>query len=280
MLKTLVVSLFLSCAVASAATPAPGPAARAAAWRSVLAGLQRGSVPAGMLHGVLLRQPLIPEALHRECWSRFFRDTIVDIGRQESERPVALFYNPLVDVAVLVEIVPGGSGDVVPAIAVLPGEILGGGQVAEGRPGPAWLEAADPFTALGRTVQQRLRAFSALHPYDAARPAAALPPRPVSSAERAAAEVRILEHVRALVRLAAKRGVLDQALAAARVRAPSVAPRLEISAAYPAGGSGGIVLVSLPDDGHRFALVALPTSGPAAGPSPSVAFVDLLEDPS
>ncbi len=100
-------------------------------------------------------------------WRPFFENAMVKLGRLRSPAPVALYYNPLLDVAVVTVWERRGQGYRVAAARALPGERLAGdGAEAPLRPG--WLAAEDGLVrALAAQAGARLAAFGAAHPEEA-----------------------------------------------------------------------------------------------------------------
>ena len=261
-------------------TPAPSPMLKSiVAYRSEMADRTTERAIRESIDARLLRDALFPEAVTGACWKHFFRDTIVDVGRMKSDRPVAFFYNPLVDVAAIVEFeAAAGTWKRRGTVTIVPGEAFGETPQAPIASRPAWQSSPDMFAALKAATRSRVRAFSALHPRGESRRAASLLTQPVSDAQRTAAELRILNELRALANASDRHAsTLERALAAVHAASPKASPRLEISAVYSQGGSPALVLVSLPDDGRRFAVVSIAALAEARR---AVAFVDLLEDPS
>ena len=99
----------------------------------------------------------------------FFVNAIVQLGRLDSPAPVALYYNPLLDLALftLWEKRAGSYG--VSVARFLPGERLAGPR-ADAPVLPAWMRAADnPVAALTDITTARLAAFRRLHPWRSSR---------------------------------------------------------------------------------------------------------------
>lgn len=100
-------------------------------------------------------------------WRPFFENAMVKLGRLRSPAPVALYYNPLLDVAIIAVWERHERGYRVAAARALPGERLAGvGAEAPLRPG--WLAAEDGLVrALAAQAGARLAAFGAAHPEEA-----------------------------------------------------------------------------------------------------------------
>ena len=96
-------------------------------------------------------------------WPPFFENAIVKLGRLRSPTPVALYYNPLLDVALITFWRRTQGRYSVTSIRALPGERLA-------RPGiavteqPAWLLSGDPVSELMTMTEARLSGFRRSHP--------------------------------------------------------------------------------------------------------------------
>lgn len=99
-------------------------------------------------------------------WRPFFENAIVKLGRVRSWAPVALYYNPLADLALLTFWERRETAYQIVSIRALPGERLNSpGAFAPEYPG--WLEADDGVAALAGTTRRRLTAFRRAHPAEA-----------------------------------------------------------------------------------------------------------------
>ncbi len=119
-------------------------------WQ-ILAGMP-GSVPKNAL-------PLL--------WRPFFENTIVKLGRLRSTAPLALYYNPLLDVAVFTLWEKREAHFTIVSLRALPGE-----RMSDPRAGaplrPKWMEAEDGLIlALPRITKSRLISFQRTHPAEA-----------------------------------------------------------------------------------------------------------------
>ncbi len=104
-------------------------------------------------------------------WGASFANAIVTLGRLSSPNPVALYYDPLLDIALLTFWQREGDGYQVTSLRALPGERLVDTD-AEVAPQPAWLSAeGGAVAALSLTTEARLDAFRLAHPPDASEPA-------------------------------------------------------------------------------------------------------------
>ena len=97
-------------------------------------------------------------------WSSFFANTVVKLGRLRSPTPAALYYNPLLDAAVITFWVEHEGGYRVSTARALPGERLLHPQL-KAPPLPSWLSASNGLAeALATMTKTRLRAFWQAHP--------------------------------------------------------------------------------------------------------------------
>ena len=124
-------------------------------------------------------------------WSLSFANAIVKLGRLRSSGPASLYYDPLLDIAVLTLWTQGEEGYRVASVRALPGERLAGPD-AEVTVEPAWLSAPDGAVgALSRTTAARLDAFRLAHPADATEPGLDTTPFATAAADLRAALPRL-----------------------------------------------------------------------------------------
>ena len=102
-------------------------------------------------------------------WRPFFANSVVLLGRLPSSTPVALYYNPLLDVAVTALWEKHDGGYRVASARALPGERLEDPE-ATVAPLPPWTAAHGPLDALARTTAARLDAFRNAHPAQSVEP--------------------------------------------------------------------------------------------------------------
>ncbi len=103
-------------------------------------------------------------------WGPFFENAMVKLGRLNSTVPAALYYNPLLDVALLTLWLREGDAYAVHRARALPGERLQEPRAAVSL-FPAWIDTDDsPIEALATTPTERLSAFRRQHPPDANEP--------------------------------------------------------------------------------------------------------------
>lgn len=225
----------------------------------------------------------------KELWQPFFQNAMVALGRLRSPSPVALYYNPLIDVAIVTIWAQREGAWQVASIRVLPGERLDGGRDPVPRR-PSWVtEDDEPIGTLAATVATRFAAFHRSHPprssegtrvtttfaADAADARAAWPrlswlPRQrvrwASGSEAwlrptLAAITRILSAGDpATVKAAAP--ATDSTTAEAVAGLPrGFADRLVLDMVLAAGGGRRLLLGSLPEDGHVYFLVLCRLTG-------------------
>ena len=216
-------------------------------------------------------------------WGSFFENAIVQLGRLGSPAPVALYYNPLLDVAILARWEKQAEGYRVASVRALPGERLDVPSAAAPLL-PEWMGAGDgAVDALARTAAARLAAFRRAHPANestagrdgatfasAADDMRAVLPRLVWNA---ASQAQWTEEMGSWLRpaLAEVEAALDTsdagALAAAApetdaetARAlaelpPAFASRLVLDLVLPAGERERLLIGSLPEDGAVYVFV-------------------------
>ena len=136
-------------------------AAHALALRA--AGVSGGKQAAEVL-GAMPGAGVIREASPAVLWSPFFSNAVVKLGRLRSSAPAALYYNPLLDVAVLTLWERQGEIYRVSTVRALPGERLSAPD-AKVALKPSWMSAERGLIeALASTTKARLEAFSSAHP--------------------------------------------------------------------------------------------------------------------
>ena len=128
-------------------------------------------------------------------WSPFFANAIVKLGRLPSSAPVALYYNPLLDIAVLTFWTRAQAGYRVQSIRALPGERLAAPD-AEAPVEPAWMSAqGGAVGALADATTERLGVFRRDHPAEASEPGRDTVTFAVAAADLRAALPRLAWHV-------------------------------------------------------------------------------------
>lgn len=234
----------------------------------------------------------------------FFENAMVAFGRLRSPSPVALYYNPLLDVAVSTVWERRDGSWRVAAARALPGERLGGGRGAAPAQ-PSWLSAeATPVEALAATAATRLDAFHRAHPPEAAEAAQPTATFAEDAAAARAAHPRLLWHARQRARwtsdavrwlrptlenisialsvgdataVTAAAPATDSTTAEAVAGLPAgLARRLVLDMVLDAGDEGRLLIGSLPDDGDVYFLVLCRLDG-AACPLRRIMMVSLLD---
>ena len=99
-------------------------------------------------------------------WHSFFENAIVKLGRLRAPVPVALYYNPLLDIAVITLWEQKDGHYRVAVIRALPGERLAA-PIATVPNQPAWMIDDDPITTLAGVTATRLDTFRRTHPAEA-----------------------------------------------------------------------------------------------------------------
>lgn len=224
-------------------------------------------------------------------WRPFFANAIVKLGRLRTPAPVALYYDPLLDVAVFTLWERRNDGYRVASARALPGERLADAD-ADAPPAPGWMTAEEgPVTALRRIAEARLDAFRHAHPAEAEEDG-----RNGSTFATAAVDMRAvlprLTWATALrTQWAGARpawlgpllGQIDDALAAGdaaaiAAAAPDTGPEaasalarlpvafaeaLTLDMTLDAGGPNRLVIASAPDDGSVYLLALCRLDGEA-----------------
>ena len=188
MAVAVVLMLLVTPARAAEESPERRFAAAALALRTaVVAGEERAlDVLAAMPGAGMAARETLPA-----LWSPSFANAIVKLGRLRSSAPAALYYDPLLDIAVLTLWTPGEAGYRVVSARALPGERLAG-PGAEVTVEPAWLSAPDGAVgALSRTTAARLDTFRLAHPAEATGPGLYTTPFATAAADLRAALPRL-----------------------------------------------------------------------------------------
>lgn len=185
-----IVTLFLAAPAhpAQEESPARQFAASALALRAaVVAGDERAlAVLATMPGAGMVARETLPA-----LWNPSFTNAIVKLGRLRSSGPAALYYDPLLDIAVLTLWTRGDEGYRVVSARALPGERLAEPDTAVAVE-PSWMSAQDGAVgALSRTTATRLDAFRLAHPTDASEPGHDATPFAVAAADLRAALPRL-----------------------------------------------------------------------------------------
>ena len=164
-LSRLLPLLATTVAIGFAALPAQGDAQAHAFAAHALA--LRAAAVEGAAEAVLAEIPGGgPRERRQSLWSPFFENAVVALGRLRSPAPAALYYNPLLDIALLTRWEKREDGYRVASIRALPGERLDDPRAAVS-PHPTWMTTTaegGPVTALSEVAAARLDAFHRAHP--------------------------------------------------------------------------------------------------------------------
>ncbi len=147
--------------VADAGAEQPDPkrfAAQALAFRA--AAIERNDVATRILAAI---PGSAPAEVLPDLWHAFFENAIVKLGRLRAPTPVALYYNPLLDIALITDWERKDGHYRVAAIRGMPGERLADPK-ATVPDQAAWMVADDPITTLARVTATRLDTFRQTHP--------------------------------------------------------------------------------------------------------------------
>ena len=189
---TLVIMLLALPARAAEESPAHRFAAHALALRAAaVAGEERAlEVLTAMPGAGMVARETLPI-----LWRPFFANAIVKLGRLPSSAPVALYYDPLLDIAVLTFWTWEEAGYRVKSIRALPGERLASPDAAASVE-PAWISAQEgAIGALADATAVRLNTFRLAQPTDASEPGRDTVTFAAAAADLRAALPRLAWHV-------------------------------------------------------------------------------------
>ena len=280
MLVWLIMGVLLG-VVAGAAAEQPDPkrfAAQALAFRT--AAIERSDAATKILATI---PGSAPADVLPSLWHSFFENAIVKLGRLRAPVPVALYYNPLLDIAVITLWEEKDGHYRVAVIRALPGERLVA-PTATIPDQPAWMVADDPITTLARITATRLDTFRQAHPAKAQNAAVRNGMTFASAAKNMRAVLpRLLWNAGIRAQWTAETepwlfpalAQVDQALAARTAAAlTAVAPdtdttvadaiaglpaafaaRLTLDMVLPAGKEKRLLIGSMPDDGDVYLFV-------------------------
>ena len=283
-------SLIAALAIGPAAFPASGDAQSRTFAAHALA--LRTAVVEGEGEVVLAQIPGGGPREHRPLlWSPFFENAVVALGRLQSSVPAALYYNPLLDIALITRWEKQEGGYRVASIRALTGERLSDPGI-DAAPQPAWMTMSvegGPIEALAGIAAARLDAFRRAHPTDARTSS----PDPFTFAAAAAEAQTALPRLRwnadrrahwlsgADAWLQPTLAAVEQALSARDpasviAAAPAtdaataeviadlpagLAPRLVLDMVLDIGEDGRLLIGSLPGDGDVYFLVLCRLNG-------------------
>ena len=223
-------------------------------------------------------------------WAPFFENAIVKLGRLRAPVPVALYYNPLLDIALITDWEQKDGHYRIATVRALPGERLAD-PTATVADQPAWMVADDPITTLARITAARLDTFRQTHPANlqdaagrngltfaaaAANMRAALPRllwnagiRTQWTAETepwlfpALAQIDQALAARTTAALTAAAPDTDTTIAGAIAGLPAAfAAHLTLDMVLPAGKEKRLLIGSMPDDGDVYLFVLCRMEGP------------------
>ena len=228
-----------------------------------------------------------------EMWPTFFQNTMVGLGRLLSSGPAALYYNPLLDVAVGTVWKKSDGGWRVVSVQAFAGENFRGPPRAV-PPHPSWVKADSKMVGtLSAITASRLADFHRLHPPEAKSGAQIATSFAEDAAYARAAWPRLLWNARhhagwasgaqawlhptlsAIAKtlassdadtVAAAAPATDAATAEAIAGLPAgLAKRLVLDMVLSTGKDGRLLIGSLPDDGEMYFLVLCRLDGAACG---------------
>ena len=228
-----------------------------------------------------------------EMWPTFFQNTMVVVGRLLSSAPAALYYNPLLDVAVGTVWKKSDGGWRVVSVQAFAGENFRGPPRAV-PPHPSWVKADSKMVGtLSAITASRLADFHRLHPPDAKSGAQIATSFAEDAAYARAAWPRLLRNARhhagwasgaqawlhptlsAIAKILASSDAdtvtaaapaTDAATAEAIAGLPAgLAKRLVLDMVLSTGKDGRLLIGSLPDDGEMYFLVLCRLDGAACG---------------
>lgn len=241
-----------------------------------------GIVPAQEFLEAMPGSGLASEVPLRFLWTSFFKNSIMKLGRLNSSSPIALYYNPLLDIGVLAYWQKQEDGYHISTIRATPGERISYSDASVSLQ-PSWMRAENPVGELSATTKTRLDAFRLANPaksQDAARntvsfAAAANDMRVVLSRLALDAEMRTswteddmpwlfraLEEVeKALtardpdILMSVSPDTNKETVAALSSLPPGYAENLTLDAALRAGDVHRLLIGSSPEDGDIYVLV-------------------------
>lgn len=226
-------------------------------------------------------------------WRPFFANAVVALGRARFPAPVALYYNPLLDIALLALWEERGDGYRLASVHALPGERLTDPGAAFAL-APPWFGAPDgPLNGLVRISGERLAAFLRAHPADAAAGGEAAAFAAAAAGMRAALPRLLWDAARSarwadgsIPWLEAALAEIERALAASTPAAvvaaapdtdaetaaalaglpPAFAENLGLDAILEAGADDRLIFASLPEDGDVYLVAHCRLDGAVCAP--------------
>lgn len=225
-----------------------------------------------------------------DLWSPFFANAVVKLARLRSPGPVALYYNPLLDIALLTFWERRDAGYFPMSARALPGERLADPDSVFAL-APPWMRSRDgPLQALVRIAPARLDSFLRAHPAAASEAGRAPANFASAAADTRAVLPRLLWSAAEALRwidgeipwLEAALAEIERALAAPTPAAlleaapdtdpetaaaladlpPAFADKLGLDMILEAGQDGRLLFASLPEDGHIYVVAECRVAGP------------------
>ena len=113
---------------------------------------------------------IVDHALLPVLWSPTFANVIVKLGRAGSKAPVAMYYNPLLDIAMFVYWTYQDGNPRIRFARAVPGERINDSSAKVQRTPPWLLSESQTIEALSEIHKDRLAAFDMLHPAHSTEP--------------------------------------------------------------------------------------------------------------
>ena len=276
------------------ASPAMARDERARLFASHVLALRNGAVTGeDTALAVLARIPGAPRGDVVELWPPVFENAIVKLGRLRSPAPVALYYNPLLDIAVFSLWQKRGQRYRVTSIRAVPGERLADAAAAVALQPPWTKDETSPIAALRGISANRLGSFREAHPASAVEGGQEGVTFATAAKDMRAVLPRLAWNVAMRVQWAAERSAwlgptlerIDDALAArdggairaaasgtddataeALARLPAAfTQRLRLDVTLDVSGNARLIVASLPEDGHLYIFALCRLSGRSCG---------------
>jgi hypothetical protein len=158
----------------------------------------------------------VPKPVAELTWSTFFAGSLVHIGYARSSRPVYAYFNPYMDVAVLLSWNSlEQQGSPITQVCVAPGEFIGALHLRSLGRVPRWRSSDDPVGSLRATLRKRISGLERAMAPGTGRDGR-IPERLCSATARDAAEVRMYDVVLGLTSLAQATSALESFVIVAR----------------------------------------------------------------
>ncbi len=284
--------LLAAAALAPGAAAAQGSSARVFAAHALAlraSGVAGGAAAAAVLAAAPGAGAFEAKEALPDLWSPFFANTVVKLARLHSPGPVALYYNPLLDIALLTFWERRDAGYFPVSARALPGERLADPDSVFAL-APPWMRSRDgPLQALLRIAPTRLDSFLRAHPAAASEAGRDSANFASAAADMRAALPRLLWSATEALRwidggipwLEAVLAEIERALAASAPAAlieaapdtdpetaaalvglpPAFADELGLDMILEAGRDGRLLFASLPEDGHIYVVAECRVAG-------------------